>query len=492
MRGAIWDLCCAWAISAIFRWAISSGSPVTDPTRARHGLRSTVASKRRRVVSPHECSVIPISPADAVQQAFMEAVASLRDLREPAAFAGWFRCIVIKQADRIRRRLPRHEIPLTDHGFLDLRIGPEEHLIAALERDAAIEAVRTALDELTPADREILRLRYVTQLDGAAMASAVGLTPGAARKRLHDARRRLGAILRHHQGATMTRDLLGKITEPDDETVEALPTATGGRRGEEVVSTGVKVIDAMAPLLRGGTFELSGPAGCGQLVTALEVATNLVDRSGWVAVFAFPDSPVLDDLIAEIERTGVRDRSVVVRGGGRASDAAARIAGALRADGHDVLLLVDNSDGASTDAANAAGLADGGSLTVGLFSPAQDAAERTLAGADTDLVFSAFLAVQRHYPAINVVRSRSRAIEAGLVAGYAVDAVTEVRGCVHRAHRLQSYLAQSLRVAEPYAGVPGEVIERDEAVSALEAVLHGSLQEPSDDELRVAIVANWA
>src|SRR4030095_14990485 len=41
---------------------------------------------------------------DAAQEAFFEAYRTLSKLREPAAFAGWFRRIVFKQCDRITRR----------------------------------------------------------------------------------------------------------------------------------------------------------------------------------------------------------------------------------------------------------------------------------------------------------------------------------------------------------------------------------------------------
>jgi len=45
---------------------------------------------------------------DVAQEAFIDAYLSLGKLREPAAFPGWFRRIVLKQIDRVqRRRRPR-------------------------------------------------------------------------------------------------------------------------------------------------------------------------------------------------------------------------------------------------------------------------------------------------------------------------------------------------------------------------------------------------
>jgi DNA-directed RNA polymerase specialized sigma24 family protein len=44
---------------------------------------------------------------DAAQEAFIAAYCNLPDLRDPHAFPGWFRRIVIKHIDRIRRRRPQ-------------------------------------------------------------------------------------------------------------------------------------------------------------------------------------------------------------------------------------------------------------------------------------------------------------------------------------------------------------------------------------------------
>src|SRR5690349_13582204 len=46
---------------------------------------------------------------DAAQEAFLEAYFALTSLREPAAFPGWFRRIVVKQGDRLTRG-PQHTL----------------------------------------------------------------------------------------------------------------------------------------------------------------------------------------------------------------------------------------------------------------------------------------------------------------------------------------------------------------------------------------------
>ena len=49
---------------------------------------------------------------DAAQEAFFEAYRNLPNLKEPAAFPGWFRRIVYKQCDRIIRRRDIATVPL--------------------------------------------------------------------------------------------------------------------------------------------------------------------------------------------------------------------------------------------------------------------------------------------------------------------------------------------------------------------------------------------
>src|SRR5262249_11109545 len=55
---------------------------------------------------------------DAAQEAFVEAYRELTALREPAAFAAWFRSIIFKHCDRMTRRKRR---PVTElEAALDL------------------------------------------------------------------------------------------------------------------------------------------------------------------------------------------------------------------------------------------------------------------------------------------------------------------------------------------------------------------------------------
>src|SRR5574341_2199145 len=81
--------------------------------------------------------------------------------------------------------------PLSDDDLFDrfAAMRPDgEDPAAALESDAAVTAL---LERVPVADRAILRLALIHELDGESLARALGVRPGAARVRLHRAIARL-------------------------------------------------------------------------------------------------------------------------------------------------------------------------------------------------------------------------------------------------------------------------------------------------------------
>jgi RNA polymerase sigma-70 factor (ECF subfamily) len=79
--------------------------------------------------------------------------------------------------------------------------------LAALSRDNLSERleeeeqVTAMLAHLSPADREVIRLAVLLELDGRALAKALDINPGAARVRLHRALRRLRETLQVNAGS---------------------------------------------------------------------------------------------------------------------------------------------------------------------------------------------------------------------------------------------------------------------------------------------------
>lgn len=149
---------------------------------------------------------------DAAQEAFVEAYRALPSLREPAAFAGWFRTLIVKRCDRYTRRKRR---PVTGlEAALDLA-SPEPLPHEIVEAQETRKAVREAVAALPHAEREAVLLHYMGGHSHAAIAEFLNVTPNAVKTRLYSARKRL----RRHMDE-MENHLLAARPSSDDQFVE--------------------------------------------------------------------------------------------------------------------------------------------------------------------------------------------------------------------------------------------------------------------------------
>ncbi len=127
---------------------------------------------------------------DAVQETFIQVWRSIRDLRDPLAFRGWFYRILIHRVRRLGKRDGR-EPTLSLEAVADHRdthmTGPEEQA----ERNEAFHRVRGAIARLPEAQRLTLILRYYSGLAEAEIAAALKIPIGTVKSRLHTARARL-------------------------------------------------------------------------------------------------------------------------------------------------------------------------------------------------------------------------------------------------------------------------------------------------------------
>jgi len=171
---------------------------------------------------------------DAAQEAFFEAYRTLSKLREPAAFAGWFRRIVFKQCDRITRRRVVATVPLDT--------APDPIHAAAVvsgfsrtedERKAEVfEAVR----QLPEHERSAMTLFYIGGYSMDEVATFLEVPVSTVKGRLHSARERLRTMLldtvaddlrarrpsRNESFATTVVDLLQAARAGDIERVKTL------------------------------------------------------------------------------------------------------------------------------------------------------------------------------------------------------------------------------------------------------------------------------
>jgi F-type H+/Na+-transporting ATPase subunit beta len=117
--------------------------------------------------------------------------------------------------------------------------------------------------------------------------------------------------------------------------------------------TGIKVIDLLAPYLRGGKIGLFGGAGVGKTVLIMELINNIASQHGGYSVFAGVGERTREgnDLYFEMKESGVIEKTALVYGqmneppGARARVALTGLSVAeyfRDEEGQDVLFFVDN------------------------------------------------------------------------------------------------------------------------------------------------------
>ena len=84
----------------------------------------------------------------------------------------------------------------------------------------------------------------------------------------------------------------------------------------EIFETGIKVIDLLAPFIKGGKIGLFGGAGVGKTVLLMELIRNVAEEAGGVSVFAGVGerSREGNDLIREMKESGVIEKTALVYG----------------------------------------------------------------------------------------------------------------------------------------------------------------------------------
>ena len=131
------------------------------------------------------------------------------------------------------------------------------------------------------------------------------------------------------------------------------PSFTDQSTETEILETGIKVIDLICPILKGGKVGLFGGAGVGKTVVVKELIRNIAAEHGGYSVFAGVGerSREGNDLYYEMKESGVLEKTALVFGqmneppGPRLRVALAGLSMAeyFRDEEHrDVLLFIDN------------------------------------------------------------------------------------------------------------------------------------------------------
>lgn len=135
--------------------------------------------------------------------------------------------------------------------------------------------------------------------------------------------------------------------------IHAAPPKLVDQSGKtEILETGIKVIDLIAPMAKGGKVGLFGGAGVGKTVLITELINNIAKFHEGYSVFAGVGERTREgnDLYHEMKQSGVLDKTAMVFGqmneppGARLRVALSGLAmaEAFRDEGKDVLLFIDN------------------------------------------------------------------------------------------------------------------------------------------------------
>jgi F-type H+/Na+-transporting ATPase subunit beta len=253
----------------------------------------------------------------------------------------------------------------------------------------------------------------------------------------------------------------------------------------EVFETGIKVIDVLAPLERGGKAGLFGGAGVGKTVLLTEMIHNMIGHQNGVSIFCGigERSREGEELHREMKAAGVLPNMVMVFGqmneppGARfrVGHAALTMAEYFRDDEHrDVLLLIDNifrfiQAGAEvsgllgqmpsrlgyqpTMGTELAGLeerianTDAGAITSiqAVYVPADDftdpAAVHTFSHLSASIVLSRKRASEGLFPAVDPLQSNSRMATPGIVGQRHYALAQEIRRTLAQYAQLKDIIA---------------------------------------------------
>ena len=262
------------------------------------------------------------------------------------------------------------------------------------------------------------------------------------------------------------------------------PSLTEQSNKAEILETGIKVVDLIAPVAKGGKVGLFAGAGVGKTVLITELINNIAKFHSGNSVFAGVGERTREgnDLYYEMEEAGVLDKTSLVFGqmneppGARLRVALSGLAMAetFRDEGKDVLLFIDNiyrytQAGSEVSALlgrlpSAVGYQPSlqqemgalqeritstkkGSITSvqAVYVPADDltdpAPATTFAHLDATIVMNRALTEIGIYPAVDVLDSSSNSLDPEIVGEEHYQVAREVQRVLQQYKELQDIIA---------------------------------------------------
>ena len=389
-------------------------------------------------------------------------------------------------------------MPTTNFTAAEGRITQVIGAVVDVQFDGHLPEILNALETTNGGNRLVLEVAQQlgeSTVRCISMDTSEGLVRG---QRVRDT----GAPIQVPVGPGTLGRIMNVIGEPVD---EAGPISASGKRGihqpapsyadqateAEILVTGIKVVDLLAPYAKGGKIGLFGGAGVGKTVLIMELINNVAKAHGGYSVFAGVGERTREgnDLYHEMIESGVNKH-----GGGEGSKCAlvygqmneppgarARVAltgltvaEQFRDEGQDVLFFVDNifrftqagsevsallgripsavgyQPTLATDMGNLQEritTTTKGSITSvqAIYVPADDltdpAPATSFAHLDATTVLSRAISEKGIYPAVDPLDSTSRMLSAAIVGDEHYNVARQVQQTLQRYKSLQDIIA---------------------------------------------------
>ncbi len=380
---------------------------------------------------------------------------------------------------------------MENKGTLIQVIGPVVDV--AFRNDAELPAIYNALKVIVEGERELVL--EVQQHLGNDVVRAIAMDATEGLKRgleVIDT----GLPITVPVGTSVLGRILNVLGNPVDEggpvgATEFLPIHRDAPKFEEqgtdveIFETGIKVVDLLAPYIKGGKIGLFGGAGVGKTVLIMELINNIAKGHGGLSVFAGVGERTREgrDLYDEMRESGVISKTALVYGQMN-EPPGARLRVGLTAltiaenfrdkEGQDVLLFIDNifrftqagsevsallgrtpsAVGYQPNLATEMGKLQeritstkNGSITSvqAVYVPADDltdpAPATTFSHLDATTVLSRRIASLGIYPAVDPLDSTSKALDPMIVGQEHYKVAREVQSVLQRYKELQDIIA---------------------------------------------------
>ena len=401
---------------------------------------------------------------------------------------------------------------------------------AVIDVEFPRDSVPKVYDALKVSDVETI-LEVQQQLgDGVVRTIAMGSTEGL--KRGMDVTS-TGAAISVPVGKETLGRIMNVLGEPIDEAGpigeqermpihRKAPSYADQAASNELLETGIKVIDLVCPFAKGGKVGLFGGAGVGKTVNMMELIRNIATEHSGYSVFAGVGERTREgnDFYHEMTESNVIDKVSLVYGQMN------------RDEGRDVLLFVDNiyrytlagtevsallgrmpsAVGYQPTLAEEMGVLQEritstktGSITSvqAVYVPADDLTDpspaTTFSHLDATVVLARSIAELGIYPAIDPLDSTSRQLDPlvvgeehyatargvqnvlqrykelkDIIAILGMDELSdEDKLAVSRARKIQRFLSQPFFVAEVFTGSPGKYVSLKDTISGFQGILAG-------------------